>query len=93
MRRNCTECHASYDDAARLTYCPHDPLMSAEDLEQKDAAIKLIAKPLHFAGQPDGPEVRVESISWNGMVTLKGWSGQFAPHLFVIKQPISTQKN
>jgi hypothetical protein len=76
----CPTCQ-TYDDAARLTYW--DQFISSDDLLQKDAALALLGKPVCFAHQPDGPAHRVQSIGWNGMVTLNDMVGEFAPHLFV----------
>lgn len=43
----------------------------------------LIGKQVCFAYQPKGPSHRVQSVGWNGMVTLADMVGEFAPHLFV----------
>lgn len=80
----CNACGTDYDDADRLTYCPHDLIMPAKDLEQKKAALALAGHPVCFAHQPQGPSHRIQSIGWNGMVTLADMTGEFAPHLFVI---------
>lgn len=85
MDRTCDDCGMRYDDARRLTYCPHDPLMSDADLAQKDMAISLTGKTIRFNHQHDtGPDFRVQSVGWNGMVTLDAFPGEFAPHLFVV---------
>ena len=78
----CQTCKQRYDDAQRLTYCPHDKLMSDEDLAQKDAGLALLGKKVCFRHMPDGPAYLVQSCGWNGMVSLAGMSGEFAPHLF-----------
>jgi hypothetical protein len=80
----CQTCQSTYDDADRLTYCPHEPIMPPEDLAQKKAGLALLERDICFAHQPDGPVHRVRSVGWNGMVTLAHMSGEFAPHLFVI---------
>ena len=82
----CNKCRASYDDAERLTYCPHDLLMPREDLERKKQALKIIGKRVRFRHMvyDVGPSYRVSSVSWNGMVGLEGMVGEFAPHLFVV---------
>jgi hypothetical protein len=72
-----------YDDARRSTICPHNKLMSDEDMDRKELAMSLTEKKLQFASDPDRPAVEIQSISWNGMVTLRGWAGEFAPHLFI----------
>ncbi len=84
MRVTCPSCGHSYDDAARSTICPHGRFMSAQDLTQKDAGLALIGKDICFAHEPAGPVRRVQSVGWNGMVTIAGMAGEFAPHLFVL---------
>jgi hypothetical protein len=74
-----------YDDAECFTFCPHGRFITPEDRDRKDLAFSLIGKPLRFAHQPDGPERRIQSISGDGMVTIKDFSGEFAPHLFIVK--------
>lgn len=83
----CEKCGAIIDDADRTTICPHDLIMPAADLEQKKAGLELIGKDICFAHQLNGPHHRVQSCSWNGMITLQGMAGEFAPHLFVIVPP------
>lgn len=78
----CNECQERFDDADRLTYCPHDLIMSREDLEQKKLALSLFEKDITFVHMPEEPARRIQSISWNGMVTVSGMVGEFAPHLF-----------
>lgn len=82
MTRRCDTCGETYDDAARSTICPHDRFLSEADQKQKFLALSLIGRDLHWVHLPDGPTVRVQSVGWRGMVTLAGWSGEFAPHLF-----------
>jgi hypothetical protein len=84
MLRDCQQCRKRYDDAECYTFCPHARFITAEDRGRKDLAFTLIGKPLCFAHQPNGEKVFVESIGHDGMVTLKGWTGEFAPHLFVL---------
>jgi hypothetical protein len=80
----CKDCGERFDDAERLTFCPHDRFMSAPDLEQKKAGIALIGKRVCFAHQPNGPAHSIQSVGWNGMVTLTDMAGEFAPHLFLV---------
>ena len=81
----CNDCDRTYDDARRWTTCPHDPLMSDHDLEQKDAGIALaIAGTVRFNHMTDADVMHVQSCGWNGMVTLRELPGEFAPHLFVV---------
>ena len=85
MMVRCEECGARFDDALRLTYCPHDKLMDDKSMKQKIAAIALSdGGPVRFAHQKNtGPDYRILSISWDGMITLDALHGEFAPHLFV----------
>jgi hypothetical protein len=88
MMTTCTDCGLTYDDARRMTFCPHEPLMSDEDLAQKDAAIALLGRRIRFNHQREtGPDMRVRSVGWNGMVTVDALPGEFAPHLFVVVEP------
>lgn len=80
----CPDCAATYDDADRTTICPHELIMPAKDLARKKAALELIGKDLCFAHEPNGPVRRVQAVGWNGMVTIAGMVGEFAPHLFVV---------
>lgn len=86
MMTKCTDCGATYDDADRVTICPHDLIMPAADLEQKKLGLELIGRDICFAHEPNGPVRRVQSVGWNGMVTITGMAGEFAPHLFVVKE-------
>lgn len=86
MTRTCETCGATYDDAACTTICPHARFLSVADQAQKDLALSLVGHELRWAHLPDGPPVRIQSVGWTGMVTLHGWSGEFAPHLF---RPVS----
>lgn len=80
----CEDCGISFDDATRDTGCPHEQFMSDDDLKQKDLGILLLGRDICFAHQPNGPVHRIQSVGWNGMVTLHDMAGEFAPHLFVI---------
>lgn len=79
----CEDCGAEFDDADCSTICPHNLIMPAHDLAQKKLALTLIERDICFAHQADGPVHRIQSINWNGMVTLNDMVGEFAPHLFV----------
>jgi hypothetical protein len=82
----CPDCGDIYDDARKLTFCPHDGFLSTMDLKQKSAALELCGKTVRFAHQRDtGPDHHVLSVSWNGMITLRDMAdyGEFAPSLFV----------
>lgn len=79
----CSKCGAEFDDADCSTICPHDLIMPADDLAQKKAGLALLERDICFAHEPNGPIRRVQAVSWNGMVTIAGMAGEFAPHLFV----------
>lgn len=85
MTRNCAFCGSLFDDADQSTVCPHPLIMPVADLAQKKRAIELMSRDICFAHQPAGPTHRIQSVGWNGMVTLHDMPGEFAPHLFVIK--------
>lgn len=82
----CGDCKKCYDDARRSTECPHGQFLSDDKIERKDLAMSIIGKDVCFAHMPDGPRYRVQSVGWDGMVTLAGdeMVGEFAPHLFVV---------
>ena len=80
MQRTCSACRASYDDAVCWTFCPHDRFISDEHAARKDLAHSLMGKPLLF----DGVRTRVNYVCGDGMVEIDGFTGQFAPHLFMI---------
>lgn len=82
----CCDCQKFFDDARRNTICPHDKFLTDDLIAQKDLAIWLIGKEVCFNHMPAGPRYRIQSVSWNGMVTLAGMTGEFAPHLFVVAQ-------
>lgn len=86
MWRRCERCSRLYDDMVASTVCPHERFLSPELQAQKDLALSLIGKDLRWAHDACGEcgVVRIQSVGWNGMVTLQGWSGEFAPHVFVI---------
>lgn len=86
MDLRCEHCGTIYDDAERLTYCPHENIMAAADMERKKAALALIGRRVCFAHEPQGPSHGVAAIAWDGMITLDDMVGEFAPHLFVVAQ-------
>lgn len=51
---------------------------------RRSDAGRLVDRDLRWAHLPDGPTVRVEQVSASGMVTIRGYVGEFAPHLFVV---------
>ena len=84
MLVRCNGCGTDYDDAERLTFCPHERIMPAADMEQKKAGLALIGKRVCFAHQPKGPAHHVQAVGWNGMVVLADMVGEFAPHIFIL---------
>lgn len=85
MRVTCPKCALTYDDAEASTICDHAPIFAdPADLERKIAGIALLGKTIRFNHQLDGPDHRVRTLLWNGMVELHDMVGEFAPHLFVI---------
>lgn len=88
MMINCESCNLAYDDADRTTICPHGLIMPIDDLNRKKAALALCERDICFAHQPEGPTHRVQSVNWNGMLTLHDMTGEFAPHLFVIAKAV-----
>jgi hypothetical protein len=82
MDRICDDCQTPYDDAVRSTLCPHPRLLTEAAQARKDLALSLLGHELHWAHMPEGPALTIESVGWDGMVTLRGWPGEFAPHLF-----------
>lgn len=82
MIRHCDRCERRYDDAVAFTFCPHDRFLSDEAAARKDHACKLLGVELSWASEPDGEPVFIESVTHDGMVSIAGHVGVFAPHLF-----------
>lgn len=80
MQRTCEWCDGKYDDAKCTTICPHEQFISDELAKQKGLAISL-----RFAHMQEGTTFRIQSIGHDGMVSLTGMVGSFAPRLFVEK--------
>jgi len=51
---------------------------------RRSLAGRLRGRDLRWNHLPDGPIVRIESVTVDGMVTIAGYVGEFAPHLFSI---------
>lgn len=81
MTRRCELCGRSYDDAVSWTFCPHERFISKDAARRKDVACSLLGKDITWQ-HLDGPIMRVESIEMDGMVTVTGYTGSFAPDLF-----------
>jgi hypothetical protein len=84
MNVTCPTCKTEYDDAERLTYCPHDLLYPPEILKQKDLALSLVGKRVRFRHQTDYEARFVTTVLHDGMIVVEGLTGEFAPHLFVV---------
>ena len=84
MRVKCEKCGQTYDDLNRWTICPHEKLMSDDDAKQKDLGLSLIGKDVWFAHLQSGKPHRVQSVGYNGLVTITDMVGEFAPHIFVV---------
>lgn len=85
MKVTCIKCRKTFDDATFSTVCPHVAIMPAEDLERKKLALSLVEKPLRFHHMPeDSKPLYIQSVSFNGMVEIRGMAGEFAPHLFAV---------
>jgi hypothetical protein len=86
MKVTCPKCLKELDDAKQTTICPHERFISDEIAAQKDLAFSLLRKTVYFAHLPEGEGFQVESIGHDGMISLRGMVGSFAPHLFVVKE-------
>ena len=54
-------------------------------LEDRKAAAALVGKRVRFAHTPDSEEFYyLVKMAHDGMVELEDWTGNFAPHLFVV---------
>jgi len=64
-------------------------------MNQKDQAEALAGKYVRFRHLPakiKPTPVLVTKVLSNGMIRLFGWSGDFAPHLFVVVDPPAKKK-
>lgn len=71
MIQTYARCGQSFDDAEAFTFCPHAPLMAAEDMARKIAAIALLGHQVRYKASR-APAGRVTAIRWNGWVHLEG---------------------
>lgn len=81
MIQACQDCGHRLDDAEQSVICPHNRFLSADDQAQKDLGISLLGKKVAFNHMPES-SVRISSVGWNGIVTVEGMAGEFAPSLF-----------
>jgi hypothetical protein len=82
----CGQCSVDYDDAVRLTICPHNRFMRAEDLQQKIAGLALLGRRVRFRSGAFAREDvrRVWAVGWEGLVSLEGLAGEYAPSLLEV---------
>ncbi len=67
------------------TVCPHEEFLTVDEAAQKAVALRLLGRKVVFAHRPEGVEpARVTTVHWDGMIELEGWSGEFAPHVFLL---------
>lgn len=91
--RTCDDCGSAYDDARCTTICPHEPFLSVDQAERKDRANELLGRDLWFPERAGwrgdaAPPYRIQSIAWDGMVSLAGRPGSyFEPRMFLVKAP------
>lgn len=86
MLRTCETCQKQYDDAERNTICPHSLIKSPEMQAQWEVGRELLGKMVRFGHMQPGQGWRVNSLTFDGMIGLEGWSDYVAPHLFVIDE-------
>lgn len=84
MTTKCSTCGVTYDDAKCVTYCPHNQFLTDQQFQQKDKAISLLGKKVHFAHQTPENVHTVQAVVFDGMIEISGMAGQFAPHLFKV---------
>lgn len=87
MERSCETCKAAYDDADCTTICPHKAFRSSAQKTQWEAGWKLFGKRVRFNHMPPGSGTMCTSLTFDGMVSIEAFPGEFAPHLFVIDEP------
>lgn len=76
MNRTCDICFTCYDDATRLTVCPHERFISDEIARQKDLAFSLVGRRLRLNIADSIQPVCIQSIDHRGMVTLRTVDGE-----------------
>lgn len=86
MNVTCQQCGAVFDDAIRNTICPHPEIKSSAHRLQHEMAMGLIGKQIRFHHLPPGSGVRCYGVTFEGMVSIEGLPGEFAPHLFVVDE-------
>lgn len=93
MKTECSRCTRVFDEDRCSAICPHEKFLTAEEVYRKHIALSLRGKRLRFIHMPPGQmDTRVISVSYDGMVTIEGLLGLFAPHLFVeVPEPVGSE--
>jgi hypothetical protein len=85
MKVICRTCHRSFDSTERSMVCPHDRRLSVEQQDQHLLARQLLGKRVRFAHHIDDRRgSAVLAVSPVGLIAIEGYTGDFAPHLFVV---------
>ena len=68
----CDKCQLEYDDARRLTICPHDKLLPDEDMERKIKALQIFDSRKTYRVKGSGDELvgTISSVDAFGYVSL-----------------------
>lgn len=86
MKMECADCNQVVDDERQSTLCPHEFFRTDEQEQQWKAAHNLLGKKVRFNHMDRGSAMRCYAVNHAGMVNVEGYSGDFAPHLFVIEE-------
>jgi hypothetical protein len=86
MRTVCPKCSVRYDDADCDTICPHPRLRSLEMEKNWKLGYALLGKTVRFNHMPPGSGSHCNMLTFEGMVGIEGFPGEFAPHLFQIDE-------
>jgi hypothetical protein len=78
----CKACQKHYDNVAQQTYCPHEILLTDEQLAQKEHALSLLGHHVWFSRSMGGIQYRVTAVRWDGMIMLNTLPWRFHPHHF-----------
>lgn len=84
MKKICAKCEKKFDDADQDTICPHPHLRTAEMKAQWEDAMRLLGNQVRFNHMPAGSGKHCYAVTFEGMVCIEDFPGEFAPHLFTI---------
>lgn len=88
MQTTCEACGRTYDDSRWWTYCPHAQFLSNAAAIRKDDATRLLGGPVFWNTDTEqATPLQIVSVAFDGMVTIRGYSGLFAPSLFQPEKP------